>query len=77
MGKVISAMRRCLRHLTTVSFVALSVSLPIDGLGQIASQRDAMAAVDDWITINKDYSSKRYVDLDQITPTNVGDLKEV
>lgn len=22
----------------------------------------------DWITVNKDYSSQRYVDLDQITP---------
>jgi alcohol dehydrogenase (cytochrome c) len=30
-----------------------------------------------WITVNKDYSSQRYVDLDQITPTNVGELKEV
>jgi alcohol dehydrogenase (cytochrome c) len=32
---------------------------------------------DDWITINKDYSSQRYVDLVQITPANVGNLKEV
>ena len=32
---------------------------------------------DDWITINKDYSSQRYVDLDQITPANVGSLNEV
>jgi alcohol dehydrogenase (cytochrome c) len=32
---------------------------------------------DDWITIDKDYSSQRYVDLDQITPANVGKLKEV
>ena len=31
----------------------------------------------DWITVNKDYSSQRYVDLDQITPANVGALKEV
>jgi alcohol dehydrogenase (cytochrome c) len=31
----------------------------------------------DWITMNKDYSSQRYVDLDQITPENVGNLKEV
>jgi hypothetical protein len=30
----------------------------------------------EWTTINKDYSSQRYVDLDQITPQNVGDLKE-
>jgi alcohol dehydrogenase (cytochrome c) len=32
---------------------------------------------EDWITINKDYSSQRYVDLDQITPANVGGLKEI
>jgi alcohol dehydrogenase (cytochrome c) len=32
---------------------------------------------EDWITINKDYSSQRYVDLDQITPANVDNLKEV
>jgi alcohol dehydrogenase (cytochrome c) len=35
------------------------------------------ARSDDWITINKDYSSQRYVDLDQITPRNVDQLKEV
>jgi alcohol dehydrogenase (cytochrome c) len=34
-------------------------------------------AADDWTTINKDYSSQRYVDLDQITPANVGQLKEI
>ena len=32
---------------------------------------------DDWITINKDYSSQRYVDLDQITTQNVGKLQEI
>lgn len=32
---------------------------------------------DQWFTMNKDYSSQRYVDLDQITPQNVGQLKEV
>jgi alcohol dehydrogenase (cytochrome c) len=37
----------------------------------------AYGAGDDWFTINKDYSSQRYVDLDQITPQNVGKLKEV
>jgi alcohol dehydrogenase (cytochrome c) len=35
------------------------------------------SASDDWVTINKDYSSQRYVDLDQITPQNVGQLKEI
>ena len=32
---------------------------------------------DDWIAINKDYSSQRYVDLAQINPANVGRLNEV
>ena len=32
---------------------------------------------DNWTTVNKDYSSQRYVDLDQITPKNVQNLKEV
>jgi alcohol dehydrogenase (cytochrome c) len=31
----------------------------------------------DWFTMNKDYSSQRYVALDQITPANVGSLKEI
>jgi alcohol dehydrogenase (cytochrome c) len=31
----------------------------------------------EWITINKDYSSQRYVDLDQINSQNVSGLKEV
>jgi alcohol dehydrogenase (cytochrome c) len=37
----------------------------------------AAQAADEWITINKDYSSQRYVDLDQINPSNVRALKEV
>ena len=40
------------------------------------NSRDWMPS-DDWITIDKDYSSQRYVDLDQINPANVGKLKEV
>src|SRR5215472_6087596 len=32
---------------------------------------------EEWITINQNYSSQRYVDLDQITPANVDRLKEV
>lgn len=31
----------------------------------------------DWFTVNKDYSSQRYVDLDQITPANVGELEKI
>jgi alcohol dehydrogenase (cytochrome c) len=34
-------------------------------------------AADEWVTVNKDYSSQRYVDLDEITPANVSGLKEL
>jgi Dihydrofolate reductase len=77
MERVNSAMQRRLRRLVAVSFVALFMGLPIGDLGQVASQGGATVKVDDWITVNKDYSSERYVDLDQISPKNVGDLKEV
>ncbi|HEU4888284.1 MAG TPA: hypothetical protein VFV49_10380 [Thermoanaerobaculia bacterium] len=30
-----------------------------------------------WFTVNQDYSSQRYVDLDQIRPRNVGTLKKI
>jgi alcohol dehydrogenase (cytochrome c) len=33
-------------------------------------------SAEDWVTVNKDYSSQRYIDLDQITPENVGTLQE-
>jgi alcohol dehydrogenase (cytochrome c) len=49
-------------------------------LTTVALASEAFATADqaeDWITINKDYSSQRYVDLDQITPANVDELKEV
>ena len=35
------------------------------------------SAAEEWFTMNKDYSAERYVDLDQITPENVGGLREV
>src|SRR5262252_3724160 len=45
--------------------------------GQSARADEATPQSDDWITINKDYSSQRYVGLDQITPNNVGRLREI
>ncbi len=54
--------------------------LALLALNTVALLSGAFATADqaeDWITINKDYSSQRYVDLDQITPANVGELKEV
>ena len=50
-------------------FLLLAASAPSPTTKSSVSQ--------EWITINKDYSSQRYVDLDQITPANVGQLKEV
>jgi len=50
---------------------------PIGGWGEIAKADGAGTQPDDWITINKDYSSQRYVDLDQITPRNVDKLQEI
>src|SRR5215472_17383049 len=49
----------------------------IAGLGEEARAAGAAPRADDSITINKDYSSQRFVDLDQITPQNAGKLKEV
>ena len=53
--------------------------LALSALGfSTSTSADALPPqADDWITINKDYSSQRYVDLDQITTKNVRDLKEV
>ena len=48
----------------------LIVFLPMPG----SARADAR---EDWITVNKDYTSQRYVDLDQITPENVRQLKPV
>jgi glucose dehydrogenase len=39
--------------------------------------RASAASADQWITINKDYSSQRYVDLDQISTGNVQNVSEV
>ena len=53
------------RHLTGFMLVtAALLSLSAEVVGQ------------EWTTVNKDYSSQRYVDLDQITPKNVAGLKE-
>ena len=49
----------------------------IGGWGDEARADGVAPLTDNWITINKDYSGQRYVDLDQITPRNVDSLKEV
>ncbi len=56
----------------------LSLALfAVGGWEEDAREDGVTPQADDWITINKDYSSQRYVDLDQITPRNVDKLKEV
>lgn len=60
------------------ALLALNISVLSTGASATGSGEGKGAKIkDDWITINKDYSSQRYVDLDQITPTNVSGLKEV
>ncbi len=56
------------RRFTPTLLAAACVAWPL------AARADAAS---DWITVNKDYSSQRYVDLDQITPANVARLNEV
>jgi alcohol dehydrogenase (cytochrome c) len=66
-----------LGRLILICSAGLLLACPGGGLGQETRGAGAALDGDDWITINKDYSGQRFVDLDQITPANVGDLKEV
>ncbi|MGA8678666.1 MAG: hypothetical protein WB621_25895, partial [Candidatus Acidiferrales bacterium] len=56
-------------HLSNLTRLCLAAAILVFNFG-------APVAAQEWTTINKDYSSQRYVDLDQITPQNVGGLKE-
>jgi alcohol dehydrogenase (cytochrome c) len=58
-------------------FAVLLLLSPTGGWGEEAAIDGAGPRADDWITINKDYSSQRYVDVDLITPANGGKLKEI
>jgi alcohol dehydrogenase (cytochrome c) len=65
------------RGLTALGIFAIVVA-PLRGTAAPQSSADWTGPrTQDWITVNKDYSSQRYVDLDQITPANVSQLKEV
>jgi alcohol dehydrogenase (cytochrome c) len=64
-------------YLQTVLALVIVCSYLISGRGQEPSAAQPAWRADDWITVNKDYSSQRYVDLDQITPNNVSQLNEV
>jgi alcohol dehydrogenase (cytochrome c) len=65
-------MRRWSVPVVAFSFAAV---LALAAFAQVPE--DSIPSDDDWITIDKDYSSQRYVDLDQINPKNVDKLKEV
>ena len=58
-------------------FVMVLALLPGAAVPQSTSTDSSCHRSEEWITVNKDYSSQRYVDLDQITPKNVSALKEV
>ena len=80
-GSASTAARPCparsrVTGLALVWFALLLLWL-IPAFGEKARADGVAPRADDWTTINKDYSSQRYVDLDQITPQNVGKLKEV
>jgi alcohol dehydrogenase (cytochrome c) len=63
-----------------IVLLTFAAALALGAFAQISSDRIQNSDdqnSDDWITINKDYSSQRYVDLDQINPANVRRLNEV
>jgi alcohol dehydrogenase (cytochrome c) len=67
-------------YLCRLRFIGVSIALiicSINFLLQPAWAQSAALAADDWFTVNKDYSSQRYVGLDQITPQNVKNLREI
>jgi alcohol dehydrogenase (cytochrome c) len=73
MGLTFAAAGSRARRMFASSIAVLVLLCPFGGSGQEAARDGA----DDWTTINKDYSGQRYVDLDQINPTNLRNLKEV
>ena len=74
-----ACLRICARiyRLGSIFFLGLLLLCPMGGRGQGGTGGETTLRADDWYTINKDYASQRYVDLDQITPQNVDNLKEV
>jgi len=78
MGSARLRMRGRIYRLASIFLLGLLLLCPMGGRSQGgAGSETPLRGADDWFTVNKDYSSQRYVDLDQITPQNVGGLKEV
>ncbi len=69
-----------LARILCFSIAPLLVGVMVNPRGELqaiqAEQQQGKEA-DSWITVNKDYSSQRYVDLDQINAGNVQNLREV
>lgn len=84
MGSGCVAISACVGRFIHISLTVLLLTWPVAGWGDEAPTGGGLEPStiikdysSDWITINKDYSSQRYVDLDDITPDNVRDLKEI
>lgn len=67
-----------LRQLQIQQFtlIALLLVLFMGGITQ-CNLNTSKLSPHDWITVNKDLTSQRFVDLDQINPSNVTDLTEI
>ena len=63
-------------RLASILVLALLFLVPLAGGDQSAPAASLPPVPDDWITVNKDYSSQRFAKQDQITPANVTGLKE-
>lgn len=63
--------------LVVAGLLGICLVCPIGSREQQSRTETAGARSDDWLTVNKDYSNQRYIDLDEITPSNVGNLGEV
>jgi alcohol dehydrogenase (cytochrome c) len=65
------------RYQLSLILLVLLLLCPSVSRGQAPAAGASAPQPDDWITVNKDYRSQRYVDLDQITPANVANLGEI
>src|SRR5262249_27011428 len=77
MAANIPFIRSHVRRLISICVGIVVLVWPPGGWGDESLRDPPRPRPDDWITINKNYSSQRYVDLDQISPKNVNKLKEV
>src|SRR5215472_16619660 len=77
MGSGYVPRRSRIGQLISVSLTLFLLASPLGVWADDVASEPTGPRSDDWITINEDYSSQRYVDLDQITPRNVDKLKEV